>query len=263
MTGGITISQPGEYVLGGDVTCLLPGDGIDIEASGVTLHLNGHTISGMCGSTLVPSPTGIHVNSTGVPTLTMVRIQGEGGTITGFQDGIVADNNAGSFAKSVNITTICPGAFGIFINSPSSQWKLQKDVVTNAAIDIFLEGDDNDLVLNDVSGANTSDGIFVNSNNNTIVNNTASMNGAVNSRGISVEGANNDLHANTTDNNAAFGIFVENGVGINNNITGNESSGNTTFDMDDENQPPFSASPCDNNKWKGNQFVSANASCIQ
>jgi len=126
----------------------------------------------------------------------------------------------------------------------------------------FLGGDDNDLVLNDTSG-NISAGIFVDSNNNTIVNNTSNMNTATNSHGISVEAANNDLHANTTDGNT-IGIFVEGGVGTNKNITGNESSGNTTFDMDDENQPPFNGpTPCDNNKWRGNQFVSANASCIQ
>jgi len=137
------ISQPGEYVLGGDVTCLGPGDGIDIEASGVTLHLNGFTISGMYTvGPLFPSSAGIHVNSTGVPTLTMVRILGEGSTISGFQNGIVADNSAGSSAKSVTITNVCQD--GILINAPpaplppTSQWKLQKDVVTNAPVGIFF-----------------------------------------------------------------------------------------------------------------------------
>lgn len=264
---GITITSPGEYDLGGDVTCTaaLGGDGIDIETSGVTLRLNGHTISSMCPSVL-PSPSvGIHVNPTGLPTLAMVRIFGDG-TISGFDRGVVADDSAGSFAKSVTITNVCQ--VGILINSPSSSpsslWKLHKNVVTNAPTGILLLGDDNDLVLNNVSGANTNEGIFVSSssNNNTIVNNTASMNTAASSHGIHIAGTNNDLHANTTDNNSV-GIFVEGGVGLNNNITGNESSGNTSFDMVDENGPPFNGpTPCDNNKWRGNHFVTANRSCI-
>src|SRR5207245_10281329 len=45
------ITQPGNYVLAGDVGPCAPGtDGIDIEASNVKLHLNGHTIAGTaCG----------------------------------------------------------------------------------------------------------------------------------------------------------------------------------------------------------------------
>ncbi len=255
---GITITQPGEYTLGENVSCVLSGDGIDIEASGVTLHLNGFTITGTClDSALNPNSAGIHVMGPSALTpLTMVRILGEGTTISGFQNGIQGDNSAGSFAKSVNITSACPGAVGILISSSSSQWKLQKDTITNVGIGISLSGNDNDLVLNSVSGTNTDTGILVGGMNNTIVNNTASMNGT-SSRGIDVIGAgNNDLHANTTDNNFD-GIVVESGSS-NNNITGNESSNNTRDDMRDENTTP----PCDTNKWRGNHFMTANQSCI-
>lgn len=278
-TGGITITQPGEYVLGGDVTCLMPGDGIDIEASGVTLHLNGHTISGMCTAPpLFPSSSGIHVNSTGLPTLTMVRILGDDQTvsgfqISGFQNGIVADKSAGSFAKFVAITSACQDATGISIKSPSSQWKLDRNAVAfsppapgqlSLGISLEVGADDNDLVLNNVTSANQ--GISVFSNNNTIVNNTANMNTAgPTCHGIHVEGASNSLHANTTDNNA-IGIFVEDSA-VMNTISGNTSLGNTTpcsntpvpYDMDDENKLPTA---CDNNKWTGNHFMTANQSCI-
>src|SRR5437016_3636485 len=41
----VIISQPGEYDLKVDLgPC--PGDGIQIQVSGVNLHLNGHTITG-------------------------------------------------------------------------------------------------------------------------------------------------------------------------------------------------------------------------
>ena len=43
----IMITQPGEYDLATDVGPCTPGtDGIDILASDVTLHLDGHTIKG-------------------------------------------------------------------------------------------------------------------------------------------------------------------------------------------------------------------------
>jgi hypothetical protein len=251
---GLVITQPGDYALGGDITCAA-GDGIDIESSGVTLHLNGFSISGTCMA-LPPSSTsvGIHVNPTGLPTLTMVRILGNG-TITGFQNGIEGDHSAGSFAKFVTITSACPGAFGILIDSFSSQWKLQKDTITNVGIGIGLFGDDNDLVLNSVSGSNTFTGILVESMFNTIVNNTASMNNPANSRGIDViGGGSNDLHANTTDNNFD-GIVVESGSS-DNNITGNTSFNNAGFDMRDENNN------CDNNKWRGNHFTTSESGSV-
>ena len=43
----VVISQPGVYSLATDITCATSTeDGIDILASGVTLFLNGHTITG-------------------------------------------------------------------------------------------------------------------------------------------------------------------------------------------------------------------------
>ena len=57
----VLIAQPGEYDLAGDVgPCPLFTNGIEILASGVTLHLDGHTISAVgCSG----DNTGISVNS--------------------------------------------------------------------------------------------------------------------------------------------------------------------------------------------------------
>src|SRR5437868_2928723 len=57
----VLIAQPGEYDLAGDVgPCLFGVDGIDIVASAVTLHLNGHTIS---ATTCSVGRSGIHVGT--------------------------------------------------------------------------------------------------------------------------------------------------------------------------------------------------------
>src|SRR2546426_5398457 len=88
----VLIAQPGEYDLAGDVgPCPLFTNGIEILASGVTLHLDGHTISAVgCSG----DNTGISVNS--VLSLTRVHILGPG-TIKDFLFGVLAANSAGSF----------------------------------------------------------------------------------------------------------------------------------------------------------------------
>src|SRR5437870_5656364 len=61
----VLIAQSGEYSLATDVGPCAPGaDGIDITASNVTLHLNGHTISGTTTSGTCNSSKGIHVMGT-------------------------------------------------------------------------------------------------------------------------------------------------------------------------------------------------------
>lgn len=103
----VVIALPGEYDLATDVgPCL--DDGIDITASGVTLHLNGHTITyaSRCDFPLA----GIHVGlPTPTPMLSRVRVLGPG-TIRNFQFGFLAENSAGSFVKFVTVdNTQCSG----------------------------------------------------------------------------------------------------------------------------------------------------------
>jgi parallel beta-helix repeat protein len=240
----ILITQAGDYRLATDVgPCPLGVDGIDILASGVTLHLQGHTITGTCTSGI-----GIRVLGTPLVPLTMVRILGTG-TVSTFPTGFQADNSGGSFVKFVTVASTCFMGNGFYITPTSSQWKLDGNVVQapSTSYGIILRGSDNDLVRN-----NVSDTISVDSDNNVIVNNTASGDGG----GIFVESSNNDIHANTTnDNVSSNGIWVFLGSG--NNITGNTAQNNVPFDLDDDNPN------CGTNKWEGNKFGSANQSCIQ
>jgi hypothetical protein len=260
----VLITQPGEYSLGTNVgPCASGVDGIIITASNVTLHLNGHTISGTATSGTCNSSSGIHVMGTSSLTpLTLVRVLGTG-TITNFTEGFLAENSAGSFVKFVTVTANCPGppnsitSIGFHIRASSSQWKLEGNVVrepgdTSGGIVLSTGANDCDLVRNDVN-----DTISVNSDNNNIVNNTANDN----LDGIFVTGNNNEIHANTTNNNSEHGLWLsQNGITGNfasgNNISGNTSLNNPVFDMEDDN------ANCGTNKWRGNKFRTANMSCI-
>jgi parallel beta-helix repeat protein len=192
--------------------------------------------------------------------LSQVHILGEG-TVSNFRDGLRAENSAGSFVKFVTVTAACMNepfaTFGFLILAPGGQWKLQGNVVrepgaTSSGI-AFFSVDDNDIVRNDVNDSLE----FSNSNNNTIVNNTANDNFGGIFIGIFGASSDNELHANTTDNNGfGNGMWVFSGS-TSNNITGNTSFGNLPFDMEDDNPN------CDSNKWVGNHFGTANQTCIQ
>ena len=257
----VVILQSGEYDLATDVGPCLPGvDGIDIVASGVTLHLNGHNIIGSADPTVCNASDGIHVGLPApTPMLSQVRVLGPG-TISNFgapsaSAGFFAENSAGSFVKFVTVT--CPvGSVGFFIAGPGGQWKLQGNVVREGPPNDFcnillINADDNELVGNNLNNA-----ICISSSNNTVVNNTINdgANG-IETRGLTT---NNEIHANTINNNKPFSGITIAASSTANNITGNKSFGNSPYDMEDDNPG------CDSNKWEGNHFDagSASQSCI-
>lgn len=257
----VVIAQSGEYDLGTDVGPCLPGvDGIDIFASDVTLHLDGHTITGTTVTGTCNTSFGIRVGlPVPAPMISQVRVLGEG-TISNFRVGFRARNSAGSFVKFTTVTAQCPFfSFGFLIQGPESQWKLEGNVVRepgNNSSGIFVfGGDDNELVRNDVNDTIA----LATSNNNTIVNNTANDNEGgivVGSPGFGPSN-NNEIHANTTNNNTIGGGLTITLDSTGNNVTGNTAFNNLPFDMEDDNPN------CDANKWKGNHFNTANQSCIQ
>ena len=249
----ILIAQAGEYDLATDVgPCLDVVDGIDIVASGVTLRLNGHTITG--GSPGCNDSAGIHVGSLLFP-ISQVHVLGPG-TVRNFANGFLAQNSAGSSVKFLTAEVQCArSADGLEISAPGSQWKLEGNVVRggSSSLGIALDRgvDDNDLIRNDVNN-----GIeLVDSSNNIVINNTAHDGfEGITLVGLVIGSNNNEIHSNTTNNNRDSGLAVSFGSSAN-NITGNTSF-NNGLDMEDDNPS------CDSNKWKGNQFGTANQSCI-
>ena len=92
---------------------------------------------------------------------------------------------------------------------------------------------------NNDSDANSCHGIYVDSSNSQIQNNTASGNGPSN-----------------PTNPACAGIYVETGAS-GNAIQNNTAGGNETYDVEDAN------TSCDSNKWQNDKFFTNNQACVQ
>jgi len=258
----VTLSQSGVYSLATDVGPCDPGkDGIDIQASWVTLLLNGHTIKGSAAPGTCNTSNGINVGlPTPGPMIRGVEVLG-GGTVSNFFVGLGAQNSADSFAAFVTVTAPqCnpsggPTSDGFLVQAPGGGWTLFNNVVREPGVNsygIVLVADSNALV-----GNNVNDSIAIVGSSNTIVANTANDNFG----GIFVfSGSKNQIYANTTNHNnsangGGSGLSIALGA-TGNTITGNTSFDNVPWDMEDDNPN------CDSNKWKGNHFGTSNESCI-
>ena len=96
--------------------------------------------------------------------------------------------------------------------------------------------------------------LVLESSTNTHVNNNVF---SANQTGVAVSASSSDNHL---DNNQASGNGFQ-GIGVelgstSNHINGNTALMNGVFDLQDQN------ANCDDNKWNGNTFVTANQPCI-
>src|SRR5438128_1516547 len=118
-TCGATLSVPGEYMLAHDLDCSGSfANGINIAASDVTLHLAGHTLASTdCDLTKGISGIVIPGGLSGV--------QVDGGTVSGFNDGIVLYATS-SRVRATTVTNSC--VFGIAISGTNN--RVDSSVVT-------------------------------------------------------------------------------------------------------------------------------------
>jgi parallel beta-helix repeat protein len=157
---------------------------------------------------------------------TAILIQGPG-TLTGFQDGLEFSNV--DFSNVIEVTSTWNGLDGF--------------VVINSTNNVFLG---NVATLNDFAGIS-----LIHGGENRIVNNLLTNNEV----GIDLVFADqNKIYANTANDNTSMGISLR---GSQNEINGNTALGNADADMFDI------AGNCDDNRWRGNRFGTANQSCIQ
>jgi hypothetical protein len=244
----VVIHQPGEYTLAANIGPCAPGvDGIQIQASGVTLHLAGHTITGSAGAGTCNTSNGIRVGV--APGITGVSIQGPG-TIANFHEGVRAQNSSDSSVKRVTVTANCPFfSYGLVVLGPGDGWQLEGNVVEEPGLTstgILVQNKVDDTIA------------FFDSNDNIVVNNTANDNdGGIGFLTISTGCHRNEIHGNTTDNNSSVGGLILGNGSTHNNITGNKSLNNLPFDIEDDNPN------CGHNKYEGNHFHSANQTCIR
>ena len=120
----VTISQPGSYYLTHNLT-VSAGDGIDINTSGVTLDLNGFTISSTAASA---AGFGISLNS-GLRNITIANGFIQGGVTnngsgnysgSGFGFGIVYSGNAPANVLVSRVSVSGCLHYGIYLNTGSS-----------------------------------------------------------------------------------------------------------------------------------------------
>jgi hypothetical protein len=93
---GVTITEPGAYVLQGNLSSSSPHTCITIESRYVTLDLAGFAIIGS-GDRTVPTYRGIHVE----PNLGFEGITVRNGSIQHFYDGVSLEGAAGSNVENV------------------------------------------------------------------------------------------------------------------------------------------------------------------
>jgi len=216
---GQTLDVPGgAYILTVDLDCSgTLANGINIAASNVFFHLAGHTISSTdCDASKsiggIVAPGGI----------SGVRI--DGGTVKGFNDGIVL-YSASSRMSGMTVTNAC--IFGIAISGQNN--RVDTSVVTLSGLDGIGIGAASGIyiVSNDISG-NARVGVDISnfSNNNFVVNNIINRNGILDGEqgGVAIFNGTNNLVANNALNNNFNGIEIESPGNL---VRGNTVSGSS------------------------------------
>jgi parallel beta-helix repeat protein len=259
-TCGQTLSASGEYALAGDLDCSsTTNNGATITASNVIFHLAGHTLVGACTS----GDGGIVVN----PGISGVQI--DGGTVSGFNDGIVLHSSA-SRVRGMTVTGAC--AFGIAVSGQNN--RIETNVVTASGIDgIGLGAASGTIVAANHIHGNVRVGVDISnfSNDNVVENNIIDNNGIIageqggvaifngtnnvirnnvvnhNFDGILIESPGNLAQGNTVSGNVDAGILISQ-FGAPSVVKRNIAFGNGGSDLND-NSPG-----CDANTWKNNTF---------
>lgn len=251
---GAQLTQPGRYVLAGDLgPC--PGDGIDVVARDVLLDLGGHHLSG--SGTGRGGGVWIHAGATGAAV--------EDGTVTGFGTGIEDDAantsllhltasanlGVGIFlvgARSAHLsfdTLSQNGRFGLYLQRTSASIAQANTIVASGIYGVFLQSSTLDTIAHNTIDGSGLAGVYAGCSN------AGPGSGAAcpPSRGDTIEG-------NRVGGRPAYGIALDAGQ-TENLVHGNMVSGARRFDLEDAN------TGCRANGWSGDSFHTANPLCLR
>ena len=216
---GQTLGAPGEYVLEGDLACSGAVSGIIINSSNVVLHLAGHTISNATCDLNVTF-AGVYVSGSGV-----TGVQIDGGTIVGFNDGIILFASS-SLVKGITVADAC--TFGIALAGQDN--RLETNIVTGNRIDGIglAQATRTSVSSNDISGnGRLGVGISNFSNDNVVQDNVMHGNGTLEGGAVAVfNGTNNTIRRNAANNNVN-GIAIDSpgNIVLDNTVNGSDQTG--------------------------------------
>ncbi len=265
-TCGFVISSPGNYSLDTDLAAC-PFDGIKITASGVSLKLNGHTITGVARCCFA----GIAINRLSPPNiypsgrLNHVAVEGPG-LIQTFGSGIAVIQT--DYAQ-IALVTAAHNLDGIDVVDSTFVTVGSNSAVANSYLGIFLGAVGNSVVqFNDVSGnyaginldrggANNGTSFANTLHNNTVNANLGRVSFGLFGNGIEAGAGStaSRIYSNVTNGNTGAGILVDSGSTGNQIFSNSSSVGNGTFDLDDDN------TSCDSNVWSSNVYFTLNQPC--
>jgi parallel beta-helix repeat protein len=210
---GQTLETPGHYVLTGDLMCAGPQSGIYINASNVVLHLAGHTISNAtCDD--IADIVGIFVLGG------LTRVEIEGGTISGFNDGVIL-SSSNSRVSGMTVTGAC--FFGILGGGDRN--KIENNAVRASGYGVALAPATNTLIKgNDFSGNVSGVVISDNGADNNVVEYNVINNNLPDTNG---NGGYGVLVANGTGNTIRYNAVNDNAAGITLGFPGNLATFNT------------------------------------
>lgn len=162
-----------------------------------------------------------------------------------------AIRSPGKYRLDANVSTSSVLCFEITANDVTLNLNSHTITGNSAAFGILVLGGSGAKIRGPGTVTSFGAGIDVNGTNGSVRGVTATENSF---EGIDLESPGNTVKGNVTTSNS-FGIFVDGGA-TGNTIIGNYSHGNSTDDLVDFN------SNCDSNVWRGNDFGTANQSCI-
>jgi len=254
-----TIATSGNYFLDAD---LIAGAGcITVNASNVSLALNGHSIKGPGGSigiTITPAVSG---------RLDHVSISGPG-LIQGFQTGITINNS--DYVQVTSLTSAGNGSNGINSGGTNTFVTIASNVLSQNGIWGILATADNSTVSGNEllgngfgPGIHPAGGMRLTGVANSITSNVASGNGKLPDNtnplnaGIVVNTTGGRIFGNIADGNNGNGIEVQ-ATGSGNQLGNNKALGNLGNDLQDD------SANCGTNLWGSNTFFTRNpASCVK
>jgi len=262
---GSWISTGGDYEVAANLTQSGTGDCILITASGVSLKLNGHQITGGGADSI---GAGIYVKG-GNNRVNHTDIEGPG-LIQSFEEGVQLVN--ADYSQVDLVSAAHNFKFGIYGYTSTYLTIGSNVLVQNGIAGLGLVTSVGGTIQNNVTNGNGAGanlpGAFgggillaMGSIANTVNNNTSSGNGPQSgspavSAGIAIQGNNNRVYGNSTDGNVLAGIQIYSGTG--NQIFNDPSCiGNGLYDLEDDNFV------CGSDSWSSNGFFIANQTCIR